>query len=85
MATGNQISSSNPKKEAMENAKRLLEKAERWTLVPTDKDGFIHVHADNEVPFLSLMLCVFKDRPELKDDLDMMLKLEAQREDRLEQ
>jgi hypothetical protein len=31
------------------------------------------------------MLCVFKDRPELKDDLDMMLKLEAQREDRLEQ
>lgn len=77
MATGNQTAPSNPKKEVMENASKLLENAELWTLVRTDKEGFIHVHADNEVTFLSLMLCVFKDRPDLKDDLDMMLKLEA--------
>ena len=79
MATENQISSSNPKKEVMENAKELLENAELWALVRTDKEGFVHVHADNEVTFLSLLLCVFKDRPELKDDLDMMLKFETQK------
>jgi len=79
MATGNQTALKNPKKEVMENATELLENAELWTLIRTDKEGFIHVHADNEVTFLSLMLCVFKDRPDLKDDLDMMLKLEAQK------
>jgi hypothetical protein len=78
MATGNQTAPSNPKKEVMENASKLLENAELWALARTDKEGFIHVHADNEVTFLSLMLCVFKDRPDLKDDLDMMLKLEAE-------
>jgi hypothetical protein len=81
MATGNQTALSDPKKEVMENASKLLENAELWALVRTDKEGFIHVHADNEVTFLSLMLCVFKDRPELKEDLDMMLKLEEQKTD----
>jgi len=82
MATGNQISSSKPKKEVIENVNELLENAELWTLVRTDKEGFVHVHADSEINFLSLLLCVFKDRPELKDDLDMMLKFEAQKTDK---
>ena len=80
MKENNNTISINPKEDVIKNAKDLLEKAELWTLVRTDEKGFVHVHADNQVNFLALMLCVFKEQPELKEDLDMMLMMEAQRE-----
>ncbi|BDS10948.1 hypothetical protein [Aureispira anguillae] len=54
----------------------LLNGAELWALLRTDKNGFVHVHTDSETDFMALVLCIFKDRPDLKDDLDMMLKFE---------
>ena len=80
MATQEHTSSANLKEDVIKNAKELLKDAELWTLVRADKEGFVHVHTDNQVNFLALMLCVFKDNPELKNDLDMMLKFEAQKE-----
>ena len=80
MATGRNTISKNPKEDVIKNVNQLLEPAELWALVRTDEKGFIHVHADNQVNFLALMLCVFKEHPEMKEDLDMMLKMEAQRE-----
>ena len=72
----NDTISINPKADVIKNAKDLLEKAELWTLVRTDEKGFVHIHADDQVNFLALMICVFKEQPELKKDLDMMLKME---------
>ena len=80
MSTGNQTAQLTEKENVIQNSKELLEHAEMWTLVRTNKDGSIHLHAESEVNFLALMLCVFKDRPDLKEDLDMMLKFEAQKQ-----
>lgn len=78
MSTSNKNAQLTEKQKVIQDSKALLEEAELWTLVRTDKDGSIHVHADSQVNFLALMLCVFKEEPDLKEDLDMMLKLEAQ-------
>lgn len=73
------------KNNVIQDIQNILGKADLWAVLRTDEQGYLHVHTDNETSFLALALCVFKDRPDLKEDLDMMLLFEAQKEKRAQQ
>jgi uncharacterized protein YutE (UPF0331/DUF86 family) len=78
MSAGNQNNQLTEKDKVIRNSKELLEHAELWTLVRTDENGFVHVHADSEVDLLGMLVSMFQGRPDLKEDLDTMLKMEGQ-------
>jgi len=77
MASGNQKPELSAKDHVIQNSKKLLDQAQLWALIRVDEKGAIHIHAESKTQFLALMLGVFTEEPELKEDLDMMLKFEA--------
>ena len=79
MADNKQHSPFSAKDYVMQHSKQLLKEAPLWALIRTDKNGAIHIHTESKAQFLALMFGVFKEEPELKEDLDMMFKFEAQR------